>query len=67
MIDANSYRTSPEDEYDEAIMYAGWNPDVALLVYQQQRAHSLNVSRQAERLCDVNEIHLPYGQHPFAK
>jgi hypothetical protein len=68
LIDTNGYRNLAEDEYDEEIMYAGWNPDVALLVYQQERARGPNADRRVERLCDANGIHFLHGQqYPFAK
>ena len=67
MIETNNCRTSPDDEYDEEIMYAGWNPDVALLVYQQQCTRNHKANHRIERSCSIEQTYLPQERHPFAK
>ncbi len=37
---------SPEEEYGEEVMYAGWNPDISLLLCQQQ-SHVLAEERSS--------------------
>ena len=57
-----------EDEYGPEVMYAGWNPAVALLVHQQQRAQSINAAHLAEQPCiDVEQAYLMQGQALFIK
>ena len=59
---------SREDAYGPEVMYAGWNPDVALLVHQQQRAQSIDMARLTGQPCiDVEQTYLTQGQTPFTK
>lgn len=57
-----------EHEYGLETVFAGWNPDVELLVHQRQCARANETARHAQLRCiDAEQPYLQQEQYPFAK